>query len=295
MITPKIPLLKDGQILSVDVVNSIIKRTEYAGDLLKQSRLIAGDGVTIQPQYNGTRVSSTGKGNYLIFADTNWLVSANNQTNRNAVLALFQIYFSNIKTIYCPRYVSSLKDVYGESSPKLYFGPYYNGATEDTGIARARFVPVLHASLDPNGYIFNPIDITRDGAHQQVSGPFVFPLYGFDTQIPKIVFNSIVIRNIQNIASKYPVIIFSERTPWREYTDYIIKNIFNLTSDQLFHDGDSTGSNCVPNPQNNLGSLLSASGMEILAGAPGSFAGSLAQKYTVMFSSSDNKPFMLNL
>jgi len=57
MITPKIPLLKDGQILSVDVVNSIIKRTEYAGDLLKQSKLIAGDGVTIQPQYNGTRVS----------------------------------------------------------------------------------------------------------------------------------------------------------------------------------------------------------------------------------------------
>jgi len=57
MITPKIPLLKDGQILSVDVVNSIIKRTEYAGDLLKQSKLIAGDGVTIQPQYDGTRVT----------------------------------------------------------------------------------------------------------------------------------------------------------------------------------------------------------------------------------------------
>lgn len=293
MITPKIPLLKDGQILSVDVVNSIIKRTEYAGDLLMRYKLIAGDGVTIEPQYNGTRISSTGKGNYLIFADTNWLVIRNNQTNRNAVLALFQIYFSNIKTIYCPRYVSSLKDVYGEDSPKLYFGPYYNGATEDTGIARALFTPVLHASLDPNGYIFNPIDITRNGAHQQVSGPFLFPLYGFGAA--ETVFNSIVIRNIQNIASKYPVIIFSERDPWKAYTNYIIQNIFNLTSDELFHDGDSTGSTCVPNPQNNIGSLLSASGTQILSFGTGSFAGSLAQKYTVMFSSPDNKPFMLNL
>jgi hypothetical protein len=76
MITPKIPLLKDGQILSVDVVNSIIKRTEYAGDLLKQSKLIAGDGVTIQPQYNGTRVSVSGGNMYIgIAASTGGSVS----------------------------------------------------------------------------------------------------------------------------------------------------------------------------------------------------------------------------
>jgi hypothetical protein len=57
MITPKIPLLKDGQILSVDVVNSIIKRTEYAGDLLKQYKLIAGNEMYVEPHYDGTRVS----------------------------------------------------------------------------------------------------------------------------------------------------------------------------------------------------------------------------------------------
>jgi len=57
MITPKIPLLKDGQILSVDVVNSIIKRTEYAGDLLKQYKLIAGNEIYVEPHYVGTRVS----------------------------------------------------------------------------------------------------------------------------------------------------------------------------------------------------------------------------------------------
>jgi len=57
MITPKIPLLKDGQILSVDVFNSIIKRTEYAGDLLKQYKLIAGNEMYVEPHYDGTRVS----------------------------------------------------------------------------------------------------------------------------------------------------------------------------------------------------------------------------------------------
>lgn len=57
MITPKIPPLKDGQILSVDVVNSIIKRTEYAGDLLKQYKLIAGNEMYVEPHYDGTRVS----------------------------------------------------------------------------------------------------------------------------------------------------------------------------------------------------------------------------------------------
>ena len=57
MITPKIPLLKDGQILSVDVVNSIIKRTEYAGDLLKQYKLIAGNEMYVEPHHDGTRVS----------------------------------------------------------------------------------------------------------------------------------------------------------------------------------------------------------------------------------------------
>jgi hypothetical protein len=57
MITPRIPLLSSGQILSVDVVNSIIKRTEYAGDLLKQYKLIAGTEMYVEPHYDGTRVS----------------------------------------------------------------------------------------------------------------------------------------------------------------------------------------------------------------------------------------------
>jgi len=75
MITPKIPLLKDGQILSVDVVNSIIKRTEYAGDLLKQYKLIAGTEMYVEPHYDGTRVSylqPVGGGGTPVIFTINW-------------------------------------------------------------------------------------------------------------------------------------------------------------------------------------------------------------------------------
>jgi hypothetical protein len=57
MIAPKIPFVRDGQILSVDLVNSMIARTEYVADLLRQYKLIAGDEMYIEPHFDGTRVS----------------------------------------------------------------------------------------------------------------------------------------------------------------------------------------------------------------------------------------------
>ena len=102
MITPKIPLLKDGQILSVDVVNSIIKRTEYAGDLLMRYKLIAGDGVTIEPQYNGTRISSTGQSN-IVFVSVIDETSISGGT-LPAQAALFIAEYGSSRPIYvlCP-------------------------------------------------------------------------------------------------------------------------------------------------------------------------------------------------
>jgi hypothetical protein len=58
MIAPKIPLVQDGQILSVGLVNSLIGRTEYAADLLRQYRLIAGDSISLEQQFDGTRVNA---------------------------------------------------------------------------------------------------------------------------------------------------------------------------------------------------------------------------------------------
>jgi len=58
MIAPKIPLVRDGQILSTGLVNSLIGRTEYAADLLRQYRLIAGDSISLEHQFDGTRVNA---------------------------------------------------------------------------------------------------------------------------------------------------------------------------------------------------------------------------------------------
>jgi len=57
MIAPKIPLVKDGQILSTNLVNSMIGRIEYAADLLRQYKLVAGNEMYVEPHSDGTRVS----------------------------------------------------------------------------------------------------------------------------------------------------------------------------------------------------------------------------------------------
>jgi hypothetical protein len=43
--------------MSVELVNGIIARTEYAADLLRQYKLVAGNGMYVEPHYDGTRVS----------------------------------------------------------------------------------------------------------------------------------------------------------------------------------------------------------------------------------------------
>ena len=57
MIALKIPLVRDGQILSTNLVNSMIGRIEYAADLLRQYKLIAGTEMYVEPHLDGTRVS----------------------------------------------------------------------------------------------------------------------------------------------------------------------------------------------------------------------------------------------
>jgi len=57
MIAPKVPLVRNGQILSTNLVNSMIGRIEYAADLLRQYKLVAGDEMYVEPHFDGTRVS----------------------------------------------------------------------------------------------------------------------------------------------------------------------------------------------------------------------------------------------
>ena len=57
MIRPRLPKLASGTRLTTDLINGIINRTEYAADLLRQYKLVAGNGMYVEPHYDGTRVS----------------------------------------------------------------------------------------------------------------------------------------------------------------------------------------------------------------------------------------------
>lgn len=57
MIRPRVGKANDGQIMSLELINGMIARTEYAADLLRQYKLVAGNGMYVEPHYDGTRVS----------------------------------------------------------------------------------------------------------------------------------------------------------------------------------------------------------------------------------------------
>ena len=57
MISPRLSKVVGGTRLTTDLLNSMIKRTEYAADLLQQYKLVAGNQMYIEPHYDGTRVS----------------------------------------------------------------------------------------------------------------------------------------------------------------------------------------------------------------------------------------------
>lgn len=57
MIAPKIPFVKNGQILTATLVNHIIARTEYASRLLREYRCIGGEKILAQPNIYGTKIS----------------------------------------------------------------------------------------------------------------------------------------------------------------------------------------------------------------------------------------------
>jgi len=59
MIYPRLDKVSNGQRMSVGLVNGLMKRTEYAADLLRQYKLVAGINIDIQGLYDGTTVDST--------------------------------------------------------------------------------------------------------------------------------------------------------------------------------------------------------------------------------------------
>jgi hypothetical protein len=57
MIRPRLQRVASGTRLTTNLVNGIINRTEYAADLLRQYKLVAGTEMYVEPHYDGTRVS----------------------------------------------------------------------------------------------------------------------------------------------------------------------------------------------------------------------------------------------
>lgn len=57
MIEPKLSYVKNGTILTAELINSIIKRIEYVAEILYQSKLVAGKDIYVEPHFDGTRIS----------------------------------------------------------------------------------------------------------------------------------------------------------------------------------------------------------------------------------------------
>lgn len=57
MIRPPLPRAKNGDMLDLGLMNSLINRIEYAADLLRQGRPLAGDNISVQENYNGSLIS----------------------------------------------------------------------------------------------------------------------------------------------------------------------------------------------------------------------------------------------
>ena len=55
---PQIPEVRNGEILSANLVNHIIKRTEYAAGLLAEYKMIAGYNTSLKQQFEGTLISN---------------------------------------------------------------------------------------------------------------------------------------------------------------------------------------------------------------------------------------------
>jgi len=58
MIRPPLPRVSEGQILDLNLTNQIIQRTEYAADLLRQYRPLAGENIGVSQEQYGRRLSS---------------------------------------------------------------------------------------------------------------------------------------------------------------------------------------------------------------------------------------------
>ena len=59
MIYPRIERVTNGQVLSLGLINGMIKRTEYAADLLQRYKCLAGVNISVEQKYDGSNISAS--------------------------------------------------------------------------------------------------------------------------------------------------------------------------------------------------------------------------------------------
>ena len=179
MIAPKIPLVRDGQILSTNLVNSMIGRIEYAADLLRQYKLIAGNEMYVEPHFDGTRVSYfqpvgggatprqplvgalppffNSDGTQNARQNTIWVMDnmllEDNPRFINQILAMFNEGILLDGNVFTERYPGQVMLIFMKSNglmagPSSFFGPFLAGTTFPKG----QFDPFGVASI--GGQVF---------------------------------------------------------------------------------------------------------------------------------------------
>lgn len=219
----------------------------------------------------------------VFFADMNWLVSENTADNRAACLALFDVFFSGEKNLQCAEYTGDLEIPYSDDA-----GTFGVGYVDAPPAPQGAYCPVLHNALDPEGYLFTPVDITQVDAHELVNKPFVMHLYS-----SSMVFSATVAENLLEISRKVPLVIFGEWQPWADYDNRVLA-ILGYLPEEVEYANSLVETDSVVNTDNALGLLLSQAGVVGFDhSATGTFQGSLAGNYA--FATADDEPSMLVL
>lgn len=132
MIYPRLNRVRNGQRLSVELVNGLIKRTEYAGDLLRQGKCLAGTDISVAQRYDGATISGESVGVFAAIGQPGAIYLAPNFNITGQLISLdFNLPVPTIPTLYGKRGRFALGYAFiGNNDTQSFFaGIIYDGIT----------------------------------------------------------------------------------------------------------------------------------------------------------------------
>lgn len=127
MIRPPLPRARDGDVLGLGLMNGLINRIEYAADLLRQGKPLAGDEITVKENYNGSLISSFGAA-----ADIYRLIASGGVVYNSALETEFTLTAADFGTFGVPETYGIRKNYilgwgFKDSSQQQAVGIIYDG------------------------------------------------------------------------------------------------------------------------------------------------------------------------